>query len=340
MDYQPGAAVRQRLESGRPWLRNRITDGEWRAWAHDRGWAEACRAAGVHSALVVPLEVEGQAIGALSLARAGVSPDFTHEDSVVAQELAVRAARCLDRARRYGREHTMALELQRALLTEPSAPHPDLDTATRYLPADDTALIGGDWFDAFALPDGRSLLVIGDVMGHGVEAAVAMSHYRSMLRALACAGLPPHRMLEHADRMVADSGFDRVATCLLALGSPDGEEVVYASAGHLPPARLSPEGRVEIIDLPVGPPLGTGLGKGTYEEVVRPWRIGSVDMLYTDGLVERRGEDIDASLRRLTELRLVPQDPLDTILDAVVAQLVDHPAGDDIAIVAVRNRAE
>ncbi|MGW6705930.1 PP2C family protein-serine/threonine phosphatase [Streptomyces sp. NPDC054956] len=228
------------------------------------------------------------------------------------------------------------MELQRALLTEPSTPHPNLETASRYLPAQDSALVGGDWFDSLPMPGGRNLLVIGDVMGHGVEAAVAMSHYRSMLRALAAGGLSLDEILTYADRMVAESGFDRVATCLLALGDSAKHTISYASAGHLPPLRLTREGRVEILPVPVGPPLGTGLGD--YASLTRPGLPGAAVVLYTDGLVERRGEDIDTSLARLTRLRLNPRAGLDAILDDILAQLTDGPAEDDIALLAARLR--
>lgn len=173
-------------------------------------------------------------------------------------------------------------------------------------------------------------------MGHGVEAAVAMSHYRSALRALAMAGLPPHLLLTHADRTVADSGFDRVTTCLLALEDPVRQTVSYANAGHLPPAFLSPDGTVGLVEVPVGPPLGTGFG--SYTTLTHPTVPDGVLLLYTDGLVERRGEDIDVSLRRLTRLRLSPRASLDAILDDVLAQLADAPAEDDIAVLAARSR--
>ncbi|WP_315904011.1 SpoIIE family protein phosphatase, partial [Streptomyces fulvoviolaceus] len=332
----PDSRLRRLLDGGRPWLWQAGTEDQVLGAATSAGRAALCRAAGIHSTLVVPLTTGSGPLGTLSLVRCGPSPAFTREDVTVALELAARAARAIERALHYGREHTMALELQRALLSEPSIPHPDLETASRYLPANDRTLVGGDWFDSFALAGGRNLLVIGDVMGHGVEAAVAMSHYRSMLRALAASDITPAEMLTYADRMVAESGFDRVTTCLLALGDPDTGTVTFANAGHLPPVRLTPQGRVEIIPVPAGPPLGTGLGQ--YAALTRPGLPGAVLLLYTDGLVERRGEDIDASLARLTRLSLDPRDTLDTLLDGILAQLDIGPAEDDIALLAARPR--
>lgn len=329
-----GIGARRGLAAGRVLRRNAITAAQWRALIPSWPPARACLTAGVHSVLLAPLVSDGRYLGSLQLARAGDSAPFSNEDATVARELAARAARALDRAVRFEREHTMALELQRALLAEPGRlrQHGGVETTARYRPADDESLIGGDWYDVLALPDGRTMLVIGDVMGHGVEAAVAMSHYRSTLRALARAGLSPRRILEHADRMVSDSGFERVATCFLALGDADVATLTYASAGHLPPVWLAPEGGIELVPVPVGPPLGSGLGR--YEQRVTPER-GGVLLLYTDGLVERRGEDIDRGLARLTSLTLSPGDPLDKIVDTVL----DHLAvgsEDDIALLAAR----
>ncbi|SNX64968.1 serine phosphatase RsbU (regulator of sigma subunit) [Streptomyces sp. TLI_55] len=334
-EHGPASPVRRVLERGRPLLTTvpgRRPPGLRGPYA-DR--LAEYRAAGIHSGLVVPLTTDSRRVGVLAMVRAGSSPAFTVEDGVVAQELAGRASRALERARHYAREHTMALELQRALLSEPTLPHPDLETASRYLPADDSAVVGGDWYDSLALPQGRNLLVIGDVMGHGVEAAVAMSHYRSMLRALASSpGLPLHEILHAADHMIAASGFDRVATCLLALGDPATDTISYANAGHLPPLRITPEGHVELVPLPAGPPLGTGLG--AYETVTRPDMPGGTLLLYTDGLVERRDEDIDTSLSRLTDLRLPPGGDLDEILDGILAHAATGSVHDDIALLAAR----
>ncbi|MDD9376904.1 SpoIIE family protein phosphatase [Streptomyces sp. ZAF1911] len=337
VEFEAGSPLRRCLDEGRPLLHDLRPDETTATTRHYAERAARYRAAGFHCGLVVPLTSESRPVGALSMARHGSSPAFTRDDVVVAQELATRTARALERAFQFARERTIALELQRALLSEPSTPHLNLETASRYLPASDSALVGGDWFDSLPMPEGRNLLVIGDVMGHGVEAAVAMSHYRSMLRALAANNLPLDEILRYADRMVAEAGFDRVATCLLALGDPRTHTISYANAGHLPPLRLTAEGRAEILPVPVGPPLGTGLGD--YTVLTRPGLPGAAIVLYTDGLVERRGEDIDTSLARLTQLSLNPQDGLDAILDDILTQLTDGgPAEDDIALLAARLR--
>lgn len=337
IDYQPGSAIPRCLTSGRPISDNLASDEAFRAAAPQPERAAAYRELGIHSALVVPLLAAGQGIGTVSLARAGDSPTFTDEDIKVAQALAERAAMNLANARHYTREHTMALELQRALLSEPTLPHPDLEVASRYLPSGTGALVGGDWYDAIALPGGRTLLVMGDVMGHGVEAAVAMSHYRSMLRALAITGLTPDKILDQADHMITAFGFERVASCLLVLVDPAENTCTYANAGHLPPALVRPTGGTLMLPVPPGPPLGTGLGG--YEALTRTIRPGWALLLYTDGLLERRDEDIDASLHRLAALALPTGVPIEEVLDTVLDRLARAPAEDDIAVLMARVRA-
>ncbi|BBC39139.1 hypothetical protein SGFS_104330 [Streptomyces graminofaciens] len=170
------------------------------------------------------------------------------------QALADRAALSIESARRYSYEHTMALELQRALLSEPRTPHPAVEVAARYIPSGRSVLVGGDWYDSIPLTDSRTLLVMGDVMGHGFQAAVAMSQYRSLLRTIAASGTSVDKILGEFDRQVAQLGLDRLATCLLAIMDPRAGTCTAASAGHLPPAALRPDGSIEIVWLPAGPP--------------------------------------------------------------------------------------
>lgn len=334
VDYQEGSAVHQCLAAGAPVVDNFASEESMRRAAPNSTRLALYLAAGVHSGMIVPLSARGHAIGTMTVMRAGDSPGFSPQDVVAAQELAGRASVTLDSAVHYTHEHAVALELQQALLNEPRSPHPDVEIASRYRPAGASALVGGDWFDAIALSGGRTLQVMGDVMGHGVEAAVAMSHYRSMLRALATAELPPHAVLDRLDAMVAAAGFDRAATCLTAIVDPAAGVVTLANAGHLPPAVVTSRG-VRLLDIPGGPPLGTGVGG--YRSVSMPAWPGPVLLLYTDGLVERRGEDIDVSLSRLTALRPPPHGPLEELLDTVLDAL-GAGAEDDIALLASRIR--
>ncbi|WP_328891299.1 SpoIIE family protein phosphatase [Streptomyces sp. NBC_00316] len=336
IDYQEDASVPRCLETDQPVVANLGDDRHLGNASANPQRVAAYRALGMHSTVVVPLSVRGGPLGVLGLARAGDSPVFSDEDVVVARELAARAAVDLDHARRFAHEHTIALELQRSLLSEPRLPHPHIEVATRYLPADRGVMVGGDWFDVIPLPDGRHLKAMGDVMGHGVEAAVAMSHYRSLLRLLADELLPPHRILEQLDRMVERSGPDRAATCLLAVVDRAGGTCELASAGHLPPVFIDPgDAGARLGEVAAGPPLGTGFGG--YVTTVVECGPGTVMFMYTDGLVERRGEDIDVSVRRLAEMTLPASGSLDELLDGVLERF-GPGAEDDIAVLASRAR--
>ncbi|WSU46637.1 SpoIIE family protein phosphatase [Streptomyces sp. NBC_01089] len=335
-DYQEDGNIAHCLATNQPVLQNLTTDDQLSASAPSPERVAVYRALGFHSTCVVPLTSRGRPLGCLALVRAGDSPAFTEQDVVVARELAVRAAVDLDHARRYTREHGIALELQRALLSEPRKPHPHVEVATRYLPVGQGAEVGGDWFDVVPLSDARHLKVMGDVMGHGVEAAVAMSHYRSMVRLLAQDGLPPHLILERLDLMVEKAGIDRAATCLLAVVDRFRGECQVASAGHLPPVFIDRDTGAVIAGIPVGPPLGTGLGG--YESVSLPCGPGTVLFMYTDGLVERRDEDIDVSVGRLASLRLPVGGTLEGLLDDVLDRF-GRDATDDIAVLASRIRS-
>ncbi|MET8679693.1 SpoIIE family protein phosphatase [Streptomyces sp. NPDC004647] len=336
VEYRTGSAVLRCLETGLPIAENLLSDDELNRSEPDEGRLAAYRDVGVHSMLVVPLLARGHAIGTATLARSGSSPTFTEEDVLITQDLAGRAALSIDNARRYTRSQDIALELQRALLAEPGSPHPNLELASRYIPSGSSALVGGDWYETVRLPYGRTLLAMGDVMGHGVEAAVDMSNYRSMLRYVSATDLPPHRILRRLDSTIAEGASGRPATCLLALADPSRGICSYSSAGHLPPAVLAADGVPELIEVPPGPPLGTGFGG--YQLVTREFTTDQVLLLYTDGLVERRGEDIDVSLARLADLRLPVTGDLEELLDELLRRLEGDAAEDDVAVLAARFR--
>ncbi|MFI1568605.1 PP2C family protein-serine/threonine phosphatase [Streptomyces sp. NPDC020490] len=218
----------------------------------------------------------------------------------------------------------------------PGRPHPRVEVATRFVPAGPGTAVGGDWFETVRLRQGRTLLVVGDVMGHGLDAAVDMNAYRSTLRYAAAAGLPPHRVLRRMDAIAAADAGRRPATCLLALLDPAGRSVALAAAGHLPPAVFHPDGTGELLPLPAGPPLGAGPADHTTTTL--PLGTGDTLVMFTDGLVERRGEDIDTSLSRLARLRLHPGLDAGQVLDEVVARLATPRADDDIAVLTARLR--
>ncbi|MFB6564762.1 SpoIIE family protein phosphatase [Streptomyces sp. NPDC056400] len=337
LDIARGHVVRNCMNSGRPWLANHASDDLMRKVTPVPERVGVWRSAGIHSLLLVPLPTTGRSVGAMLLGRAGASAPFSDEDILTAQGLATRAAVAIDSAHRYTTEHTMARELQAALLSEPDSPHPDVEVATRYLPSGRSALVGGDWYDSIPLPDGRTLLVMGDVMGHGFQAAVAMSQYRALLRTVAATGATVDAILSEVDRRVVHIGLDRAATCLLVLMDPRAGTCTLASAGHLPPVMLRSGYPPEVLWVTAGPPLGTELGD--YEATTMPIAPGTVLLLYTDGLVEERGTDIDVSLQAFTRLRLTVDGSLEDLLDTLLAQLAIGVREDDVALLAARRRS-
>lgn len=285
----------------------------------------------VHALLAAP---GGPAVGAVLAVRS--AGGFTgHEEALVAHAARLAGVH-LGHARRLAATEQTALHLQQALVAEPGRPHPNLEVAGRYLPVGPRTLVGGDWFETVRLHFGRSLLVVGDVMGHGLDAAVDMNAYRSALRDVASTDLPPHRVLRHLDSVVAEDGSRRPATCLLIRIDPARGTATFASAGHLPPVVFTADGSAELVDLPVGPPLGTGFGG--YEPLTREVTPADTLLLFTDGLVERRGEDIDVSLARLAALRLPVGSGPEEVVRQVLARLDAQHAEDDVAVLAARIR--
>ncbi|MGW7330944.1 PP2C family protein-serine/threonine phosphatase [Streptomyces sp. NPDC054840] len=282
----------------------------------------------------VPLISRGELYGRLLAVR--THGDFTDHETATLHFAARLAGVHIAHARRLAATEKIALDLQRALLAEPGRPHPNLEVASRYLPVGPRALVGGDWFETVRLHFGRTLLVVGDVMGHGLEAAVDMNAYRSLLRDVASTDLAPHRVLRQLDALAAADADRRPATCLIVRVDPARGSAVYASAGHLPPAAFTADGPGELLRVPVGPPLGTGIGG--YEAVALPITAGQTILLYTDGLVERRGEDIDTSLGRLAALRMATGAGVSDVVDAVCNGLDAQHAEDDVAVLAARLR--
>ncbi|MER7690401.1 PP2C family protein-serine/threonine phosphatase [Streptomyces sp. NPDC097610] len=284
--------------------------------------------------MTVPLLAHGHLFGVLLAVRQGRA--FSDRGTAVTHYAARLTAVHLGHSRQHDAVRDTVLSLQRALLSEPGRPHPNLDLATRYLPSGSSVLVGGDWFETVRLHFGRTLLVVGDVMGHGLDAAVDMNAYRSMLRYVASTDLPPHRVLRRLDAAVSEDSARRPATCLLVQVDPARGTATLASAGHLPPVVFAGDGTGELLQLVVGPPLGTGVGG--YEAVMRALAPEDTLVMFTDGLVERRGEDIDASLARLAGLRLPPGTGVDAALDRVLVGLDARHAEDDVALLAARIR--
>jgi PAS domain S-box-containing protein len=250
----------------------------------------------------------------------------------------------LDRlAREAAASRALADQLQQALLTPP--PEPDhLHVVVRYLPAGHEAQVGGDWYDAFLQPDGATVLAIGDVVGHGSDAAAAMGQLRGILRALAYDNEEtPAATLERTDRAAAGLAVSTLATAILARVErhPDvpvaGRRIVrWSNAGHVPPLLLAPDGSSRVLETRPDLMLGVEPSTSRRDHVV-DLDSGETLLLVTDGLVERRGSDLDAGMTRLQDaLRDLGGTPLDELLDTVLARLVPQAGDDDVAVVAVR----
>jgi serine phosphatase RsbU (regulator of sigma subunit)/PAS domain-containing protein/anti-sigma regulatory factor (Ser/Thr protein kinase) len=299
---------------------------------------------GIHSLITVPLRAGALVLGLVTLWRSEQPEPFDEEDQALAEELVTRAAVAIDNARRYTREHTMAVTLQRSLLPRSLPEQSALEIAYRYLPAQ--AGVGGDWFDVLPLSGTRVALVVGDVVGHGLHAAATMGRLRTAVHNFSALDLAPHELLTLLDEMVARIEDEAAAggsapvtgaTCLYAIYDPVTRRCSIARAGHPPPAVVRPDGTVEFLDVPVGPPLG--LGGLPFETTDVELSEGSRLVLYTDGLVEDRGRDIDVGLELLREaLEQAGPSPEETCRAVVDTRLPARP-GDDIALIVARTRA-
>ncbi|WP_369070046.1 SpoIIE family protein phosphatase [Kineococcus terrestris] len=314
------------------WLRRGTREGET---------ADLLRRLGLGSAIVVPLRARGAITGSLTLLSGPDRPPFGEEDLHTATDLGARAGVALENARLYAQQRRQSETLQRSLLTPPTGA-PGLDVATRYWPAAEAAQVGGDWYDAFTVPDGSTFLVIGDVMGHDVSAAAAMGQLRTMVRSVAydrSAG--PAEVLRRIDVLIEGLGVTTLATGIVLQversdPSVDGRRIRWCTAGHLPPVLADPDGTVRLLE-------GDGivLGLGTYLEARSEHEahlpVGSTLLLYTDGLVERRDQSMEDRLHELRRTVVeLGQTPLETFCDEVASRLLPTGSDDDVAIAAVR----
>ena len=291
------------------------------------------REKGLHSLLGVPLLVEGSVVGVLHVGTL-TERAFDDDDTELLQRAADRAGLAIT-SRLTEHERGLADALQRSLL--PRLPKlPAVSLAGRYLPAA-AARLGGDWYDAFQLPDGRLGLAIGDVVGRGFHAAAIMGQLRSGLRAYALDGRPPAEVLEKLSQLLRQLEPGRTATLVYMVLDPHGGELVVSSAGHPPPlVNPAADGEAFFVDLPGSVPLGAARYV-RYEERVFEIEPGAMLALYTDGLVERVGESLDDGLERLSVTVSAGYDDLEHLGDALVdALLPDGPGDDDAALLVAR----
>ncbi|MET9393517.1 SpoIIE family protein phosphatase [Streptomyces sp. NPDC006624] len=353
--YRAGSPPVRCLATGRSWRSDRL-DPLDRDWTTDvpNGRRATFRELGLHSVLTVPIRSRGTTLGVTTFYRRHRQEPFDEQDQRLAEDLVARAAVYLDNARRYTRERDAALVLQRSLLPRRLPEQEAVEVAACYRPADELTGLGGDWYDLIPLSGARVALVVGEVPGHGIDAAAAMGQLRTAVRTLAALDLPPEEVLAHLDDLVArsardngeedaepdavdaDSGRSVGAACLYAVYDPVDGTCAMAAAGQPAPAVVLPDGSVTFADLPQGPPLG--VGGPPFEAVELSLAEGTVLALHTDGLLAR-GETwaVDAGRERLRRV-LEQGGPLESYCRTVVDALVPARPHDDVALLMARTK--
>ncbi|MET7315942.1 SpoIIE family protein phosphatase [Streptomyces thermoviolaceus] len=340
--------------SATPWIHGyrigrvaRIPDlsaaADWQA--RDPAGARQILDRGINTLISAPIRARGAVLGVVNFWRTKEHGPFDDEELSLAEELVAQAAVSIDNGRRYAREHTMAVTLQRSLLPRALPEQNAVDAAHRYLPAHSG--VSGDWFDVIPLPGGRVALVVGDVVGHGLHAAATMGRLRTAVHNFSTLDMPPDELLSHLDDLVGridqeEAGTEAAAavvgaTCLYAIYDPATRRCALARAGHLAPVVVHPDGTAAFPDLPYGPPLGLGGMPFRTEELELP--EGSQLVLYTDGLVEDRGRDLDENLELLrTTLAGHPGRSPERHCQAVLDALLPEQPQDDVALLVARTR--
>jgi len=324
------------LRTGEPQLVARYDDAFLSAISRDAEHAAALRGVGLHSAVYLPLKVRGRVTGAMLLGRTARTPEpYEQQDVGPLEEIARRCAMALANATSYERERTTAEQLQRSLLPDRLPALECGEARVRYLPGGVGMEVGGDWYDVLALPGGRVGLVIGDVVGRGTAAAVVMGQLRSELRAYAMEGGGPDEVIGRLNTLEHTLGAPSLATLVYAIYEPARGRLSYTAAGHPAPLLRRACGQVETLPARQGVPLGVraDLRWETASVALEP---GDTVVLYTDGLVERRGASQDTVLERvLVALGEAPAAGLDGLCDAVLAA-ADTAGDDDVALLAFR----
>lgn len=337
--YPPGTPYTRCMDSGRPvsevfsaesaealageWIRRPVAD----------------LLSGV-SMLLLPLIARDIMLGFFVCVRRVGFRRFDAYDIEIGMEFAARAAIFMDNAQRYSRERTTALTLQRSMLPTGLSYPSSVEVKHRYLPGSKLIEVGGDWYESIVLPGGRVALVVGDVAGHGVRAAVTMGRLRTAIHTLAMLELPPAETLQQLNELMQELGVrePHFATCVYAVYDAVSGTCEVASAGHLPPLLVRPDGTNELLDVLPAPPLG--VGTGLIQSRLLEIEDGSLLVLYTDGLVEKRSRDIDEGLGRLRDIfgPGAAQRPLEDLCRATLAGVYGDEHRDDIAVLVARLR--
>jgi serine phosphatase RsbU (regulator of sigma subunit)/anti-sigma regulatory factor (Ser/Thr protein kinase) len=348
--YLAGSPPIRCLTTGTSWREERL-DPLATTWATDMtdGRAATFLELGLHSVMIVPIRARGVTLGVTTFFRRRRQEPSDDDDLSLAEDLVSRAAVCVDNARRYTRERDAALVLQRSLLPRRLPEQNAVDVAACYRPADELTGLGGDWYDLIPLSGARVALVVGEVPGHGIDAAAAMGRLRTAVRTLAALDLPPEEVLAHLDDLAARTSFEEGATedddvqvsgsaCVYVVYDPVDGQCTMAAAGHPAPAVVLPDGTVSFVDLPQGTPLGTG--GPPFEAVELALAEGSTLALHTDGLLAREDHDwaVDADRERLRRALELVEPSLDLRCRAVVDALVPARPHDDVALLMARTR--
>lgn len=333
--YPPDPEISEALRAGRPQLYAEMSDDMLQRSATDANQLRLLRALELKSAMVIPLIARGRALGVLYLATAESGRRYGEEDLALAEALGRRAALSVENARLYQRERRIAETLQRAFLPRDLPRLPGLSVHAAYVPGAAEAELGGDWYDAFRLSDGRIVLSIGDVTGHGLHAAVSMGQIRQAIRAAAYEGDPPAAILARANRLLMLSGGDAMATALVGILDPSTMMFSHATAGHPTPLLAVPDGSVK--SLPSGG-LPLGMRTTTHTPAVSGISLpmGSLLVLYTDGLIEYNRDPVEGEAELIAavrkELQMPSTNPAQVILERVRA---GRDAHDDVALLVV-----
>jgi serine phosphatase RsbU (regulator of sigma subunit)/anti-sigma regulatory factor (Ser/Thr protein kinase) len=340
LSYPPGSMYVRCIESGKPVLEANFAPEDAESLARLMRRKPISRLLAGTSILLLPLILDGAALGFFVCVRAPGHRRFDPYDTEIGMEFASRAANFIGTARRYSRERATALTLQRSMLpTDLSAPS-SVEVRHRYLPASKLIEVGGDWYESIALPGARVALVVGDVAGHGVRAAVTMGRLRTAIHTLARLELSPAESLQQLDELMRTLGErePHFATCAYAVFDAVTGTCEVALAGHLPPLLVKPDGSSVFLDVPPAPPLGIGDGAVRSQEFTID--DGSLLVLYTDGLVERRDSDIDVGLEHLKETfgaESVSR-PIEDLCKATLDGVYGDDERDDIAVLIARLR--
>ncbi|MDP9118063.1 MAG: SpoIIE family protein phosphatase [Actinomycetota bacterium] len=310
-----------------------VTDQMLVEGARDEEHLRLARSLGLHSVLIVPLAAHGRVLGTMTLASSESTRCYGPDDLLLAEDLARRAALAIDNAQLHSETREVALRLQRAVLPEPIADFDGWEVEGEYHPSGRTE-VGGDFYDVVNLPDGRVVALMGDVVGRGVAAAAAMAQMRAAIRAYIATDPDPAVVMSKLDRMFELYGISTLVTLVYGVIDRAVGTAELINAGHPPPLLVRAAG-VTLARTASAPPLGVS---GAHRESTTwPIEAGTTLLLYTDGLIEVRGEDIEAGLTRLSQLATgLNEARLPAALSALVATVRDHHRDDDVSALAVR----